>query len=544
MAIYHLSVKMLSRSDGRDAVAAAAYRAGQKLKNEKTGETHDYTKKRNVIETTLIFPEKKNAKISREKLWNSAEQSEKRKNSSLAREFEIALPEELPRDAQIELAKRFAQEIADKYHVAADLCVHSADKNGDQRNIHAHILTTTRRVDEHGELGEKARELDDYKTRSAHVEQLRERWAALVNDELEKHGVKERIDHRTLAAQGIDRAPQIHVGVHATQMERRGIETERGAENRKRQELNRRVDELKAELTAEQEKAAAAARVKTAAKNAPEKPQPAPQKAVSPTQRPVEAPKTAETPKTTPKPQDMAKKAVLGADKAKRIGIYAIYDGVMDGEYCITCDEEPLVGPFETKDKAAAYLDGHKKEIEQLAADYKHGQPIQQPREYYTREEIKAAEQTIINARKNYNEWTEKQLLKDAAKGNELYAEIRKRQNELYAQKPERKILPLLGIFVESEGAYDTRLEKWKEEHKAEFEAIDELRDMAYTLTATSRRNKYVDARERVIREKNPEAARIVAWAENQKKLEQDRMLRERIKEKLQQKSRGFEIGD
>lgn len=539
MAIYHLSVKMLSRSDGRDAVAAAAYRAGQKLKNEKTGETHDYTKKRNVIETTLIFPEKKNAKISREKLWNRAEQSEKRKNSSLAREFEIALPEELPRDAQIKLAKLFAQEIADRYHVAADLCVHSADKNGDQRNTHAHILTTTRRIDEHGELGEKARELDDYKTRSAHVEQLRERWAALVNDELEKHGVKERVDHRTLAAQGIDRAPQIHVGVHATQMERRGIETERGAENRKRQELNRRVDELKAELTAEQEKAAAAARAKTAAKNAPEKPQPTHQKAVSPSQKPVEAPKTAETPKTTPKPQDVAKKAVLGADKAKRIGVHAIYDGVMDGQYCITCDEEPLVGPFETGDKAAAYLDGHKKEIEQLAADYKHGQSIQKPREYYTRKEIWAAKSALSAAEARLTPQIQREDKRQMAKKlapywereETLHAEIKQyRENE-----PQKRPWPL-----ETKKAFQARYDVWHDAFVAKIDELDSVRkEIEYIRTHVDPWRIQLEAKSRA-QAAEPEAAHIVAWAENQEKLERE----ERRKEKLQQKSRGFEIGD
>lgn len=539
MAIYHLSVKMLSRSDGRDAVAAAAYRAGQKLKNEKTGETHDYTKKRNVIETTLIFPEQKNAKITREKLWNRAEQSEKRKNSSLAREFEIALPEELPRDAQIELAKGFAQEIADKYHVAADLCVHSADKNGDQRNIHAHILTTTRRIDEHGELGEKARELDDYKTRTAHVEQLRERWAVLVNDELEKHGVKERVDHRTLAAQGIDRVPQIHVGVHATQMERRGIETARGAENRKRQELNKRVDELKAELTAEQEKAAAAARVKTAAKNAPEKTQPAPQKAVSPTQKPVEAHKTAETVKTTPQPQDMAKKAVLGADRAKRIGIYAIYDGVMDGQYCITCDEEPLVGPFETGDKAAAYLDGHKKEIEQLAAAYKNGQPIQKPREYYTRKEIWAAKSALSAAEARLTPQIQREDKRQMAKKlapywereETLHAEIKQyRENE-----PQKRPWPL-----ETKKAFQARYDVWHDAFVAKIDELDSVRkEIEYIRTHVDPWRIQLEAKSRA-QAAEPEAAHIVAWAEKQEKLERE----ERRKEKLQQKSRGFEIGD
>lgn len=242
MAIYHLSMKVLTRSDGKSAVAAAAYRAGEKLIDERRGQMHDYTKKRNVITTALILPKGVTCNVARQELWNSAEAAEKRKNSCIAREIEVALPAKLPQEAQIRLATQYAQGIADRYGLAADVAVHAAAHGGDERNVHAHILLTTRRITPTGQLADKARELDDYKTRTAELDYIRTHWANMCNLELEQYGIAERIDHRTLSAQGIDRAPQIHVGVHATQMERRGIETERGEKNRQRQQVNRALD--------------------------------------------------------------------------------------------------------------------------------------------------------------------------------------------------------------------------------------------------------------------------------------------------------------
>lgn len=250
MAIYHLSMKVLSRSNGKSAVAAAAYRAGEKLKDERSGIMHDYTKKRNVITSALILPDGVTCEMARAELWNRAEAAEKRKNSCIAREIEVALPAKLPQEAQIRLATQYAQDIADRYGLAADVAVHAAAHGGDERNVHAHILLTTRRIAPTGELTDKARELDDYKTRTAELDYIRTHWANMCNLELEYNGIAERIDHRTLSAQGIDRAPQIHVGVHATQMERRGIETERGEQNRQRQQVNRALDAAEKTISA------------------------------------------------------------------------------------------------------------------------------------------------------------------------------------------------------------------------------------------------------------------------------------------------------
>jgi hypothetical protein len=250
VAIYHLSMKVLTRSDGKSAVAAAAYRAGEKIKDERSGTMHDYTRKRNVITSALILPDGVTCEMARAELWNRAEAAEKRKNSCIAREIEVALPAKLPQEAQIRLATQYAQDIADRYGLAADVAVHAAAHGGDERNVHAHILLTTRRIAPTGQLTDKARELDDYKTRTAELDYIRTHWAYMCNIELENYGIAERVDHRTLSAQGIDRAPQIHVGVHATQMERRGIATERGELNRQREKINNGIERMERTIAA------------------------------------------------------------------------------------------------------------------------------------------------------------------------------------------------------------------------------------------------------------------------------------------------------
>lgn len=249
MAIYHCEVKTISRKSGRSSTAAAAYRAGEKIKDGRTLEVFDYTKKKTVISANLIMPSNVTKKITRSELWNLAESAEKRKDATVAREYIIAIPDELPREAQRALALKFAQELADRYHIAADVALHAPDRRGDERNVHAHILTTTRRITESGELADKTRELDGMASGRQQVTLIRELWAQLANAALERHGRSERIDHRTLKEQGIDRQPQIHVGVHATQMERRGIETEKGSRNKEIQAHNGELAEIKQAIT-------------------------------------------------------------------------------------------------------------------------------------------------------------------------------------------------------------------------------------------------------------------------------------------------------
>lgn len=217
MAIYHLSMKTVARSKGQSATASAAYRAAEKIKDERTGELHDYTRKKGVIETALILP--KGVKMERGELWNAAEAAENRKNSTVAREYEVALPAELSANERRQLAKNFAGWLVERYGVAADVAIHEPNRQGDEKNFHAHILTTTRSMGRDG-LGEKTRQLDDKK--SGEVEKIREQWEKMCNHELSRKGEKE-ISRQSLKAQGItDRLPQIHVGAAATAMERKG----------------------------------------------------------------------------------------------------------------------------------------------------------------------------------------------------------------------------------------------------------------------------------------------------------------------------------
>jgi ATP-dependent exoDNAse (exonuclease V) alpha subunit len=220
MAIYHLSVKAISRSAGRSATAAAAYRAATRIEDERTGLVHDYSRKGGVLHREIVAPDDAPAWArDRAQLWNAAELAETRKNSTVAREIEVALPTEISPQHRRELACALAHEIAARHRCAVDLAIHAPARRSDERNHHAHLLMTTRRFNADG-LTEKTRELDDLKT--GEVTRWRERWATLVNEHLAEHGHTDRVDHRSLEAQGLDRDPTFHKGPAVTAIERRG----------------------------------------------------------------------------------------------------------------------------------------------------------------------------------------------------------------------------------------------------------------------------------------------------------------------------------
>jgi len=246
VAIYHFHVDIVSRKTGRSSVAASAYRAGEKLKNERDGITHDYsnrssvgkaaynsggklnendfTNKRGVVYSEIILPENAPAEFQdRSTLWNAVEKSEKRCDAQTARDIDVALPIEFDRNEQIEIMREYIQDNFVRHGMIADFAIH--DK-GDG-NPHAHILLTTRNVDKNG-FGKKNR---DWNAKE-YLQKWRENWSEICNERLHAKGLDERIDHRTLKAQGIDREPTIHIGVTAEHMERRGIDTERAKENR------------------------------------------------------------------------------------------------------------------------------------------------------------------------------------------------------------------------------------------------------------------------------------------------------------------------
>lgn len=234
MASFHLSVKTVGRAAGRSATAAAAYRTAAKIIDERTGEIHDYRRRGGVESADLILPtDAPDWASDRGQLWNAAEASETRKNSTVAREFEIALPAELSPAERRQLAHDFAREIVERHGCAADVAIHAPGGKGDNRNHHAHILCTTRRLMPDG-FGEKTRELDERK--SGEVDRWRERFAQLQNRSLERAGVAERVDHRTLEAQGVGRMPTVHLGPAAKAIEER---TGMGSEVRLRASLER-----------------------------------------------------------------------------------------------------------------------------------------------------------------------------------------------------------------------------------------------------------------------------------------------------------------
>ena len=265
IAIYHCSIKIVSRGKGKSAVAAAAYRSGEKLTNEWDGLTHDYTKKGGVVHSEILLPAHAPPAFSdRSTLWNSVELSEKSNNAQLAREVEIALPVELSREEQTRLVREYCSSQFVSKGMIADFNLH--DTGGG--NPHAHILLTMRPLDERGawlpkskkeyvldENGEKIRlPSGRYKTRKVdlvdwndreNAEVWRRAWADLANEFLERNDCPERIDHRSYERQGIDQIPTVHVGVSATQMEKKGIVTERGELNRNIKAANRILREIR-----------------------------------------------------------------------------------------------------------------------------------------------------------------------------------------------------------------------------------------------------------------------------------------------------------
>ncbi|MEE8057834.1 MAG: MobQ family relaxase, partial [Pseudomonadales bacterium] len=220
MAIYHCSVKIIKRSDGRSATCAIAYRSGERIVDERTGLIHDYSQKPGVDHTEILAPVYAPEWVmDRATLWNNVEQIEKRKDAQLCREVEVSLPIELNPKQQQELVRKFCQSQFVALGMVADIAIHHAKSD----NPHAHILLTTRHIGFDG-FGHKNR---DWNNR-AFLCRWREQWQEHSNHSLKQAGHEQRIDHRTLEAQGIDRIPQIHLGPNVIEMEQRGIETERG----------------------------------------------------------------------------------------------------------------------------------------------------------------------------------------------------------------------------------------------------------------------------------------------------------------------------
>ena len=270
MAIYHLSIKIISRGKGKSAVAAAAYRAGEKIRNEYDGMEHDYTRKGGVVHTEILLPDNAPAEYSdRAVLWNAVEKIERTKNSQLAREIEIALPVELTLLQNKSLVREYVKKHFVSAGMCADFCIH--DTGGG--NPHAHIMLTMRPFNEEKTWGDKQKKeyiLDpqgnkiydpkkrQYKCKSVpttdwneqtRAEEWRAAWAETTNRYLEKLNHAERVDHRSYERQGIEQIPTVHLGVAAFQLEKRGIRTERGNLNHEIEITNQKLRQLKARIS-------------------------------------------------------------------------------------------------------------------------------------------------------------------------------------------------------------------------------------------------------------------------------------------------------
>lgn len=227
MAIYRFSAQVIGRSSGRSATAAAAYRAGVEILDERTGISHDYTRRSGVDETLILAPESAPSWAQdRAALWNAVESAEKRKDAQLCREVQLALPCELSADQRRALVVGFVRDQWVSRGMVADVALHAPDREGDTRNHHAHVMLTMRSVGPEG-FGPKVREWND----KALLESWREAWQLHANRALELAGKSERIDHRTLQEQGIDRLPMIKLGPAVLGYERRTGEISRVRED-------------------------------------------------------------------------------------------------------------------------------------------------------------------------------------------------------------------------------------------------------------------------------------------------------------------------
>ena len=235
MAIYHFSVKTISRSAGRSAVACAAYRSGEKLIDERQGKEQDYTRKTGVEFTKIYAPENTNPELlDRNHLWNTVEKVERRKDANLAREFEIAFPHELNAEQRQTLLNELCEELVKRHSVIVDAAIHAphTQSGSDERNYHAHIMFTGRQIDlETGDFAKKRNRDFNKENSSQTVNQWRATFANMTNEHLARAGYASKIDHRSYADQDNGLQATLHEGSKVTQLRRQGIDTEISLKN-------------------------------------------------------------------------------------------------------------------------------------------------------------------------------------------------------------------------------------------------------------------------------------------------------------------------
>jgi len=252
IAIYRFSAQVISRSAGRSATAAAAYRAGVLIEDGRTGQVHDYKRRSGVVHAIILVPENTpDWMTDRTALWNAVELVEKRKDAQLSREVQLALPHELNDAQRLSLVQEYVHQAFVARGMIADIAIHAPHRQGDNRNWHAHVMLTMREITADG-FGKKERAWNE----TALIEQWRETWQKAVNQALDRAGHAGRVDHRSLeeqraeavekaeqaraandnakawvfdlAAIRLNRDPEPKIGHIARALERRGELTERG----------------------------------------------------------------------------------------------------------------------------------------------------------------------------------------------------------------------------------------------------------------------------------------------------------------------------
>ena len=219
--MYHFTVKVLGRRHNKSVIAAAAYRSGERLYDERNRVFWDFTRKKGVVYNEILFPSNVPPEFrDREILWNAVERTETRKDSRLAREAEFALPREFSLEEQIEVARKFVSENFVALGMCADLCIHHRD----EKNPHAHVLLTDRPVDSSGFASKKAPSWN----RKEHLLVWRESWARILNEAYREKGLEKRVTHESYATRGItDRKPTRHLGRRVLEYAKRGQVTDR-----------------------------------------------------------------------------------------------------------------------------------------------------------------------------------------------------------------------------------------------------------------------------------------------------------------------------
>lgn len=255
MSLYHLSLKTVSRADGKSAIASAAYRNGSTMVDEATGEIKDYSRRSQVHGSMILAPE--GAPVwahDSNTLWNKVESGESNKDGSpkkkarLAYEVEVALQKELTTEQNIEMTKQFVQEQFVSKGFVAELSFHNMK---DSENPHCHIMMTTREITPDG-FGKKL-DRDTFMKREFLQKEVRPNWEKTINETFKENEINEEVSCKSNKSRGIEKKPQIHLGpkVWNALKEGRADNLERADEyvliqmqNERLEEVNMRMDEL------------------------------------------------------------------------------------------------------------------------------------------------------------------------------------------------------------------------------------------------------------------------------------------------------------